>query len=109
MRRGDLYRVRKPSRRDPKKHRVFVVVSRQMTINTRFSTVICAPIYSNHDGLATQVLVGIDSGLKHDSSIHCDDLMSIPKSHLTNFVGSLSAEKIEELNQALSVALGLNE
>lgn len=109
MKRGDLYRVPKPSRRDPKRHRVFVVVSRQKVIDSRFSTVICAPIYSNHDGLVTQVLVGIDEGLKHDSSIRCDDLMSIPKSRLTNFVGSLSPEKIKELNEALRVALALDE
>ncbi|MDE3091704.1 MAG: type II toxin-antitoxin system PemK/MazF family toxin, partial [Chloroflexota bacterium] len=85
MKRGDLYRVAHPSSRDPKKSRVFVVVSRQVLIDSRFSTVICAPVYSVHDGLSTQVLVGIDAGLKHDSSIHCDELVSLPKSVLTNF------------------------
>lgn len=66
MKRGELYRVKKPSSRDPKKSRVFVVVSRQILIDSRFSTVICAPIYSRHDGLSSQVLVGIDEGLKPD-------------------------------------------
>ena len=37
-------------------------------------------VYSAHDGLSTQVLIGIDEGLKHDSSIHCDELISLPKS-----------------------------
>ena len=109
MKRGDLYRVAKPSRRDPKKHRVFVVVSRQKVIDARFSTVICAPIYSKHGGLSTQVLVHIEKSLTHDSSIYCDELISILKSRLTNFVGRLSPEKIEELNQALRVALALDE
>lgn len=49
--------------------------------------------------------MGIDDGLKHDSSIHCDALMSLPKSMLTDFVGSLSPAKIQQLNQALKVAL----
>jgi mRNA interferase MazF len=62
---------------------------------TSFSTVICAPVYSAHDGISTQFLVGIDEGLKHDSSIHCDALMSLPKSMLTDFVGSLSPAKIQ--------------
>ena len=105
MKRGDLYRVAHPSARDPKKSRVFVVVSRQVLIDSRFSTVICAPIYSTHDGLSTQVPVGIDEGLKHDSSIHCDELVSLPKSILTNFVGKLSSQKIESLNIALGLAL----
>ncbi|MCJ7542695.1 MAG: type II toxin-antitoxin system PemK/MazF family toxin [Desulfobacterales bacterium] len=108
MKRGDLYRVRKPSSLDPKKFRVFVVVSRQVLIGSRFSTVICAPVYSTHDGLSTQVSVGIAEGLKHDSSIHCDELISILKSGLTNFVGSLSNDKIRALNQALKIALELN-
>ncbi len=107
MKRGELYRVSNPSAKDPKRSRVFVIVSRQVLIDSRFSTVICAPIYSTHDGLSTQVLIGMNEGLKHDSSIHCDELVSLPKSVLTNFIGSLSPQKIEELNRALSIALDI--
>ncbi len=107
MKRGELYRVKKPTKRDPKKYRVFVVISRNSLFETTFSTATCAPIYTVHDGLTTQVSVGIEEGLKHDSSIHCDELISIPKSELTNFIGSLSARKIKELNQALKIALEL--
>ena len=108
MKRGDLYRVTHPSH-DPKKYRVFVVVSRQVLIASRFSTVVCAPVYSVHDGLSTQVAVGVEEGLKHDSSVHCDELVSLPKSLLTHYVGSLSPEKLQALNQALRVALELQE
>ena len=109
MKRGELYRVAKPSSRDPKKYRVFVIVSRQILIESNFSTVICAPIYSRHNGLSTQVPVGIEEGLKHDSSIHCDELVSLPKSYLTSYVGVLSANKIRQLNQALRIALDAQE
>ena len=109
MKRGDPYRVAKPSSRDPKKSRVFVIVSRQVLIDSRFSTVTCAPIYSIHHGLSTQVPVGIDEGLKHESSIHCDELVSLPKSVLTDYVGSLSAEKVDELRRALRLALDVDE
>jgi mRNA interferase MazF len=107
VRRGELYRVRKPSERDPKRSRVFVVVSRQILIESRFSTVICAPIYTAYDGLSTQVSVGIEEGLKHQSSVHCDELMSLPKSFLTDYVGSLSATKLRQLDRALKMALQL--
>lgn len=107
MRRGDLYLVKHPSSRDPKRQRAFVVVSRQVLIDSRFQTVVCAPVYSVHDGLATQVAVGIDEGLKHESSIHCDELVSLPKSLLTNYVGSLRDAKLQALNVALHVALDL--
>lgn len=107
MKRGELYRVAHPSSRDPKRSRVFVIVSRQVLIDSRFSTVICAPIYSVHDGLSTQVAVGVDEGLKHESSIHCDELVSLPKSVLTNYVGSLSSQTVRALDQALRVAVGI--
>jgi len=109
LKRAELYRVQKPSSTDPKKFRVFVIVSRQILIDSRFSTVICAPIYSKYDQLSTQVHVGIEEGLKHDSSIHCDELISLPKSSLTNFIGSLAKQKMVELDNALKIALDLND
>jgi mRNA interferase MazF len=105
VRRGDLYRVRHPRRRDPKRSRVFVVVSRQTVIESRFSTVVCAPVYSRRDGLSSQVDVGPAEGLKHDSSINCDALVSIPKSALTEYVGELSTARLDDLQSALRVAL----
>lgn len=107
MRRGELYLVRKPGTEDPKRQRVFVVVSRQALVDSRFSTVICAPVYSRHDGLSTQVRIGIDQGLKQDSSIHCDELVSLPKSLLTRYVGRLDEDLIEEVDLALKTALDL--
>ena len=109
MKRGELYRVAQPSGDDPKKYRVFVVVSRYALMTSKFSTVICAPVYSSYEGLTTQVPIGIEEGLKHDSSIHCDALMSLPKSLLTNFIGTVSSEKMDALNKALFMALELPE
>lgn len=108
MKRGELYRVRHPSARDPKRARVFVVVSRQTLMESRFSTVICAPVYSRHDGLATQVPIGPEEGVKHASSVHCDELMSLLKTSLTHFVGTLGPTKCQALDRALRVALALD-
>jgi mRNA interferase MazF len=83
------------------------VVSRQALIDSRFSTVVCAPVYTRRDGLATQVDVGPEEGLKHESSIHCDALVSLPKTLLTDFVASLGSARLRALDQALRVALAL--
>lgn len=107
MRRGELYKVIKGSRDDPKKSRVFVIVGRQVVIDSKFSTIACAPVYTAYDGLSTQVPVGIDEGLKHESAIHCDELVSIQKIKLTDFIGSLSQCKLSELASALSIALDI--
>lgn len=106
MTRGELYRVRRPSG-DPKRRRTFVVVSRQAVIDSRLSTVVCAPVYSKRHGLSTQVDLGADEGLRHDSAAHCDVLVSIEKSRLTDYVGALSQHKIAELDRALRIALAL--
>lgn len=104
MKRGELYRVYKPEG-DPKKYRTFVVVSRQVLIDSQFATVICAPVFTNGQGLSTQVALSIEEGLKHPSWIMCDNLISLRKSDLTQYVGSLSRTKLAELNRALVSAL----
>jgi len=109
MERGEIYRVEKPTRIEPKKFRIYVVVSRRKFIRSNYQTVICAPVYTNRNGLETEVSIGIDEGLKHDSAIRCDDLISVEKSKLTNFIGSLSEQKIKELNQALKIALEIED
>ncbi len=78
MKRGELYRVFRPGR-DPKQYRTFAVVSRSAVIESRFSTVICAPVFSNGLALATQVAVGFDEGLNHPSWIMCDNLVAFAK------------------------------
>lgn len=67
----------------------------------------CVPVYTIHDGLATQIAVGTAEGLAHESSLHCDEIVSLPKGVLTDYVGSLSPQKIAALNQALRLALEL--
>jgi len=108
MKRGELYRVFSGSNIDTKKQRVYAIVSRQELIDSIYSTLICAPVYTNYEGLSTQVAVGIKEGLKHPSAIRCDELISILKSRLTDYVGILTDEKLNELDQALSIAVGID-
>lgn len=77
-----------------------------MLLDSRFSTVICAPVYSRFEGLSTQLEVGPEEGIKHASAAFCDELVSIERSRLTEFVGSLSAEKARRLSGCLRTAVG---
>jgi mRNA interferase MazF len=47
--------------------------------------------------------------LKHESSIHCDELVSLPKEVLTHYVGRLDITSMQRLDQALAIALDLDE
>jgi mRNA interferase MazF len=106
VKRAELYRVRHP-KGDPKRSRVFVIVSRTALVDSAFSTVTCAPVHSVRHGLSTQVPVGAEEGLKHESAIHCDELVSLRKSVLSDYVGSLSEFRLLDLNRALAIALEL--
>ncbi len=108
MRRGAIYRVLKPKQDDPKRYRFYVIVSRQDLLDFSYSSVMCAPVYTRGRGLSTEVPVGQDQGLKHDSWIACDNLRSISKTELTDFVAMLPQEKVDELNAALAIALDLD-
>ncbi|HXX23029.1 MAG TPA: type II toxin-antitoxin system PemK/MazF family toxin, partial [Terriglobia bacterium] len=74
MKRGDMYLLRRPGGGDPKQQRVMIVVSRQALVDSRFPTVICAPVFTRGHGLETEVSVGPEEGLKHPSWIGCDGL-----------------------------------
>jgi mRNA interferase MazF len=108
VRRGEVYRVRHPQHGDPKKFRCFVVVSRQELLDSDANRVLCAPVNTLGVGLATEVGVGVEEGLKHPSVINCDQLTRLEKSVLTDYIGTLSSKKLSELRTALRVALGVD-
>jgi len=103
--RGEIYLVSPPPGRDPKRARALAVVSRQTLCDSKADKLICAPINTEADGRSTEVPVGIEDGLKHDSVINCDQLVLVEKSKLTNYVGSLSSKKLAALRDALRIAL----
>ena len=89
----------------PDKRRPVVVLSRQGAIPL-LSSAIVAPITSAIRGLPSEVPVGIDEGLKHDSAVNLDHVQTVEQKHLRTFVGSLSAEKMDQVCRALAVATG---
>jgi mRNA interferase MazF len=107
VRRGDIYRVAEAASSDATRFRIFVVVSRQALIDSQHSAVVCAPVYPRI-GLSTEVPVGPDEGLRQAGSVHCDVLLSVPKSSLTQRVGRLAESRLTEFDRALIAALGIS-
>jgi mRNA-degrading endonuclease toxin of MazEF toxin-antitoxin module len=70
--------------------------------------VVCAPINTHADGRSTEVAVGTGEGLKHDSVVNCDQLVLVPKSALTNYVGTLAPKRLLALRTALRIAVGVD-
>lgn len=110
MNRGEIYRSQEKIPERGYKPSFYVIVSRKFVAdNEDISTVVCAPIYSELIGLRSEVELGSEDGLPHDSAIRCDFLTLMFKRKLTHFVGTLSADKFKELNRALRYALELGE
>ena len=108
MRRGEIYRTRERVPERGHKPGFYVVVSRDFIAgNEDVSTVVCAPVYGQVLGLATEVVIGTESGLPRNSAVRCDFLTLMFKTKLTGFVGELPAPKITQLNSALTRALDL--
>jgi PemK-like protein. len=108
MKRGDVYRTTHRIAERGHKPGYYVVVSRGFIAgNDDISTVICAPVYGEILGLATEVVVGPEEGLPRSSAIRCDFLMLMFKDRLTTSAGRLSGQKLQELNRALARALDL--
>lgn len=100
--RGDIwtYEFRAPDKRRP-----VLIVSRPEAIAV-LHTVLVAPITSTIRGLPSEVVVGVEEGLKHDSAANLDHIQTIERSRLTRFVGHVGNDKMRQVCRAIAVATG---
>ena len=102
LKRGSIwmYQFKKPDKLRP-----VLILSRQEVIGL-INTVIVAPITTTIYGIPSEVLVGIDQGLKHDSAVNLDHIQTISASNLKRYIGSLDRRMMTEICQALMIATG---
>lgn len=95
-----MYAFAKPDKRRP-----VLVISRQSVIPL-LRTVMVAPVTSAIHGVPSEVLIGIEHGLKHDSAINLDHVQTVDKSRLQTFVCHLEDDVMDEVCQSLAAAMG---
>ena len=100
--RGDvwMYTFAKPDKRRP-----VLVISRQSVIPL-LRTVMVAPITSAIHGVPSEVLIGIDHGLKQDSAINLDHVQTVDQSRLKTFICHLGDDLMDEVCRSLAAAMG---
>jgi mRNA interferase MazF len=98
-----MYRFRSPDKRRP-----VLILSRPEAI-AWLHTVTVAPITSTIRGLPSEVVVGTEAGLKHDSAVNLDHVQTVEQAQIERFIGSLNAVRMQEVCAALAVALGCEE
>ena len=95
-----MYQFKAPSKRRP-----VLVLTRQHVIGL-LHWVMVAPITSTIHGVPSEVLIGIDEGLKRQSAVNLDNVQSVERSKLTNFIGTLDAATMHAVCRALAIASG---
>ena len=98
--RGDIWMY---SFKAPGKQRPVVVLSRQSVIPL-LRTVMVAPVTSTIRGVPSEVMVGIEQGLKHTSAVNLDHVQTVDRSRLKKYLGHLGKKTMCEICRALSVA-----
>ena len=89
----------------PDKRRPVLVLTRQEVIGM-LRTVMVAPITSTIHGAPSEVIVGVDEGLKKDSAINLDHVQTVDKHRLKRFVGNVGRAKMTAVCKALAIATG---
>jgi len=95
-----LYEFRSPDKRRP-----VLVLTRPEVIDL-LSTVMVAPITSTIRGAPSEVGVGVDEGLKHDSAINLDHVQTVSKARLRQFLGTVTPNTMRRVCRALAIATG---
>jgi mRNA interferase MazF len=91
--------------RAPDKRRPVLVLSRQEVIGL-LHTVMVAPITSTILGAPSEVIVGIEEGLKHESAVNLDHVQTVEQSRLVGRRGQLAPAKMRDVCRALAIAVG---
>ena len=100
--RGEIWQYRFAP---PDKRRPVLVLSRDALLRTLHTATVVA-ITSTLRGSPTEVRLGVDEGLKHDSCANLANLFTVRQSDLRRFVGALSEATMREVCAALAVAAG---
>lgn len=112
MRRGEVWwaSLKAPKGSDPGYRRPVVVIQADEFTDSRIATVICAAVTSN-DRLAAAPgnvrLTGRSAGVRAGSVVNVSQLITLNKTVLTERIGRLSGQSIQELDVGLRLVLSL--
>jgi mRNA interferase MazF len=99
--RGEVWWAESPS----EKRRPYLVLSRQVAIDL-LRTVIAVPATRTVRGIPTEVPLDQDDGMPTPCALSLDNIITLPKSLLTNRICRLGPERMAEVCAALGTATG---
>ncbi len=103
MKRGEVWWAYLPR---PAGRRPVVLLSRDSAYRVR-SAVTVAPVTRTIRNIPVEVLLGRDEGLPSRCVVNVDDITTIPKSLLKGRIAVLSAERMQQIEDAIRFAIDL--
>ncbi len=103
MRRGEVWRTELPQ---PIGRRAVRLLSRDAAYSVRTS-VIVAIVTRTIRNIPVEVLLEPENGMSTKCVVNLDDILTIPKSRLTEQITTLSTEKMTAVGKAIVFALDL--
>ncbi len=104
MRRGE---VRWYTFQAPDKRRPVLILTRNSAIGF-LNALTVAPITTTVRDIPSEVFLTPDDGLLTNCTANMDNIQTVPKHKLGSLIAHLSSERMEEVNQAIAFALGLD-
>lgn len=101
---GDVYWY---TFKGPDKRRPVLILTRNSAIPFLTSLTI-APITSTIRSIPTEVLVTAVEGLFTDCAVNLDNIQTVPKARIGQFIAHLSIQRMREVRKALEFALGFD-
>lgn len=101
-RRGEIWQFRF---NPPDKRRPVVVLTRSEVLPL-IRTAMVAPITSTIRGIPSEVLVGVNEGLKRQSAVNLDNVQTVDQEQLSAYIGSLDEDQMRAVCRALAIATG---
>lgn len=92
----------------PDKRRPVLVLTRNSVIGV-LSRVTVAPITTTIRGIPTEVVIGEDEGLRQPSAVNLDNIQTVPRNDIGQFIGALSPARMRQVEAAIAFALGFDE
>ena len=104
MRRGEVWWITFPGAAG---RRPGVLISRSQAYRVRTGVTV-VPLTRKIRHIRAEVALGPADGIPHSSVANTDDITTVQKSRVEEYLAALSSEKLEELERAIKFALDLS-
>ena len=100
--RGEVRLFRFPH---PDKQRPVLILTRDAALSY-LARVTVAPITSTVRGVPSEVMLGVEDGMRGVCAVNLHNLVTVPRAHLGRRLGHLHPARLREVCAALGFALG---